>query len=106
MSNKQQLQTNNIKYASLIELLRGKAAGGGEALEGITITITELVEPATMIYYIDNFNVLRSEPVEVDMEICALKNSILCVTNWGSSELSSCTFLDGPPSCRIFYVTG
>ena len=29
MSNKQQLQTNNIKYASLIETLRGKAVGGG-----------------------------------------------------------------------------
>lgn len=28
MSNKTQLQTNNIKYASLIETLRGKAAGG------------------------------------------------------------------------------
>lgn len=27
MSNKQQLQTNNTKYASLIETLRGKAAG-------------------------------------------------------------------------------
>lgn len=29
MANKQQLQTNNTKYASLIETLRGKAAGGG-----------------------------------------------------------------------------
>ena len=29
MSNKQQLQLNNTKYASLIETLRGKAAGGG-----------------------------------------------------------------------------
>lgn len=28
MSNKTQLQTNNTKYASLIETLRGKAAGG------------------------------------------------------------------------------
>ena len=29
MSNKTQLQTNNTQYASLIELLRGKATGGG-----------------------------------------------------------------------------
>lgn len=30
MSNKTQLQTNNTKYASLIETLRGKATSGGE----------------------------------------------------------------------------
>lgn len=29
MANKQQLQTNNTKYASLIETLRGKAVSGG-----------------------------------------------------------------------------
>jgi hypothetical protein len=39
MSNKTQLQTNNTKYASLIELLRGKAAGGSGATIG-TCSVT------------------------------------------------------------------
>lgn len=33
MSNKTQLQTNNTKYASLIETLRGKAVSTGEDLD-------------------------------------------------------------------------
>ena len=42
MSNKQQLQTNNIKVASLIETLKGKAAGGGGGggnVETCTVTL-------------------------------------------------------------------
>jgi hypothetical protein len=40
MSNKTQLQTNNTKYASLIETLRGKAAGGsGGGINNDTIDI-------------------------------------------------------------------
>jgi hypothetical protein len=44
MSNKTQLQTNNTKYASLIETLRGKAVGGGSSdgasIDTCTVTIT------------------------------------------------------------------
>lgn len=41
MSNKTQLQTNNAQYASLIEALRGKAAGGsGEDVTNETNTYT------------------------------------------------------------------
>lgn len=42
MSNKQQLQINNTKVASLIETLRGKAVGsGGGDVEYETVNITE-----------------------------------------------------------------
>ena len=41
MSNKTQLQTNNTKYASLIELLRGKAAGGSSIA-----TCTIIIDPS------------------------------------------------------------
>lgn len=45
MSNKTQLQTNNEKYASLIETLRGKAAGsGGEDVSAETTAYTEKLE--------------------------------------------------------------
>lgn len=44
MSNKTQLQTNNTKYASLIETLRGKAAGGsGEDVSNETNAYTSKI---------------------------------------------------------------
>ena len=43
MSNKQQLQTNNTKYASLIETLRGKSVGGGEDVTAETNEYTEKI---------------------------------------------------------------
>lgn len=44
MSNKTQLQTNNTKYASLIETLRGKAAGGsGEDVSNETNAYTNKI---------------------------------------------------------------
>lgn len=49
MSNKTQLQTNNTKYASLIESLRGKALpGGGSSGDGANIetcTVTIIPSP-------------------------------------------------------------
>ena len=40
MSNKTQLQTNNTKYAALIETLRSKAVGGGNAsVQTTSVTI-------------------------------------------------------------------
>ena len=52
MSNKQQLQTNNTKYASLIETLRGKAAGGSgedvtEETSAYTTKISQLETAVT-----------------------------------------------------------
>lgn len=40
MSNKIQLQNNNEKLTSLIETLRGKAAGGGAAFEPSEVTLS------------------------------------------------------------------
>lgn len=39
MSNKTDLQTLNTDYATLIDTLRGKAVGGGGAVETCTVTI-------------------------------------------------------------------
>lgn len=50
MSNKTDLQTLNAKYESLIEELRGKAAGGGGgAVE--TCTVTATLEAQHYIFY-------------------------------------------------------
>lgn len=50
MSNKNQLQTNNTKYASLIETLRGKAVGGGgENLDTELAEQTELISQLSTI---------------------------------------------------------
>lgn len=51
MSNKSQLQTNNTKYASLIETLRGKAAGssGEDVTEETSAYTTKLAQLETAI---------------------------------------------------------
>jgi hypothetical protein len=66
MSNKTQLQTNNTKYASLIETLRGKAAGSsGASIETCTLTIKSLFGSIAYIAtcFINGENVVRFENI-------------------------------------------
>lgn len=71
MSNKQQLQLNNEEVASLIELLRGKTAGGsgnGASFETCTVTVSIAEDSRTSSFYcflttIEN-NVISSQLVK------------------------------------------
>lgn len=108
MSNKQQLQLNNEEVASLIEILRGKAAGGsgGGDLEVVTIISHIHSEPEMEICYIDNtLTYIRTE-ITSGAEYNVLKGSILVLLNYSSNEFDKCTYISGDGPCKAFLATG
>ncbi len=118
MSNKTQLQTNNTKLDSLIELLKGKAVGGGSGggVETVEITIrkTENLtpeapgahEPDVTAYYqtcIDGKVLLQEVTLLIgeSATITVVKNSILGIVQY--SDMSNYTIKDGDGLIAIAY---
>jgi hypothetical protein len=87
MSNKTQLQTNNTKYASLIETLRGKAAGGsGEDVTAETNAYTEKL-------------------TQLESAITALETELEGKTSGGGSVTTATVTLHSVhPSRLLYYV--
>ena len=91
MSNKTQLQTNNTKVDSLIELLRTKSAGGsgGGSVETCTVTVINDVGAGKMAYSMVN-NSGKIEYIVSDVEsrmtlVCP-RGSFITIS-WGSSVM-------------------
>lgn len=85
MSNKTQLQTNNTKYASLIETLRSKASGGSGGGAGVETCALKLYtegipDGSDIIYYIDESLTLQEisfPPFNEVSSVTVIKNSII-----------------------------
>jgi hypothetical protein len=78
MSNKTQLQTNNTKYASLIETLRGKAAGGSgeDVTEETTAYTTKISQLETAVTALETELQGKASGSGVDFEISAVTLTI------------------------------
>ena len=120
MSNKTQLQTNNTNLDALIARVNAAKitvaslpeAGGGEpgggSLETVTITLSDhLMEPGSMVYYLDSTFSLQSAYLVANMSFTTIKNSILVTTDLTTGHtLPSCTRLVGNSMCSAYLVTG
>jgi hypothetical protein len=109
MSNKQQLQTNNTKYASLIETLRGKAAGGsGGSIETCTVMSTATGNNKS-VYYTEGSGNLQNVTMSINevATFTVLKNTIMYVNNASTASVSGdCTKLYNAMGKGIFVISG
>lgn len=95
MSNKTQLQTNNTKLNSLIETLRGKAAGGsGGSVETANVTISvNKWDPwsyvnitATEVRDGETFSYAGPVMQGETLELSVVKNSVIITRAFGTNK--------------------
>lgn len=110
MSNKTQLQTNNEKYASLIETLRGKAIpSGGGNVESWTGTITSMTPIQLTVYYTDSTMTPQMQTMDVatmeegTIEVAA--NTIVFISGGVCEATSGCTKLGGGFGKYAYQIT-
>lgn len=119
MSNKTQLQTNNAKYTSLIETLRGKAVdGGGASVETCTVTInfissgvpnnvwisgTQFIDGSiTALSVVDNDGSNSSGVTSPYVITNIVKNSALTISGYGKCQIYS-SGASGT-GCELLYI--
>lgn len=111
--SKTQLQINNTNLASLIETLAGKATGGsGGAIETCTVALRCDAPSMAVAYSVDgtgNYQV-TDFPIAMrdDILITVQKNTILFLSDWGSTCSSTGDLLQiyYGGSKSAYWVTG